>query len=135
MLLQVSFLLISHSIWAISALQCLSCTRKANLTSSEPIINTTRSECATTNDDHSSCSHLLHIQYLEENWNALFEASPSDQLMLPLATRLMTNRTKIWLRRPQIDRTFEIHCFDTQSCDPKAINDIYSQRECRESKM
>jgi hypothetical protein len=128
MLLQVSCILIFHFFWVTSALQCHDCKQTFNLTSSETI-NTNKMGCNLVDTPYSSCSQLLHVQYSEKSASVFFAASPSESPMLPTAARLMINTTMIWLDRLQLDRIFQIFCFDANACSTNAINDTYMQRE------
>ncbi len=133
MLLQVSCILIFHFVWVTSALQCLNCEQTLNLESSETI-NTSRSECKLGEPQQSPCSQLLHVRYSEKSASVSFKAASNELLILPNAARLMTNTTKIWLDKNQMERTFQIFCFDGQACNASAISDIYIQGESEVSR-
>ena len=126
MLWRVIFILTLHFVWITSALQCHNCSQVLNLPSSERV-NTTRPECSLMDAQYSSCSQLLHIRYPEKKASILFEASPSESLILSNAAQMMTNTTMIWLDKIQFDRTFQIFCFDTNACTTDSINNIYVQ--------
>jgi len=73
---------------------------------------------------------LLEIGYTPKRTaSILFEATPSESLVLSNAAKMMTNTTMIWLNKNQFIRTFEIFCFNANACKADTINDIYVEGE------
>jgi hypothetical protein len=131
MLLQATFILTFHFVWTKSDFQCLDCSQTLDMSSSD-IINTNRSECKPVNASYSSCSQLLHVRYSTNNASIVFEASPSESLVLSNAGQIMTNTTMIWLNKIQFDRIFQIFCFNNNTCKPDAISNINREGELGE---
>jgi hypothetical protein len=129
MLLQTIFIFTFPFVCTIADLQCLKCSQTLDITSSETI-DTNRPECSSVNAPYSSCSQLLEIGYAPKGTaSILFEASPSEPLVLSNAAQMMTNTTMIWLDKYQFIRTFQIFCFDNNACKTDSINNIYVQGE------
>jgi hypothetical protein len=131
MLLRAIFILTVYFVWTTSAFQCIDCSQTLDIRSSE-IINTSRSECKPVNASYSSCSQLLHVRYSANTASIVFEASPSESLVLSNAAHIMTNTTMIWLEKIQFDRIFQIFCFNDNTCKPDAISNIYLEGELGE---
>jgi hypothetical protein len=72
---------------------------------------------------------MLHVRYSEKEASVRFEASPSESLVLSNTAQIMTNTTQIWFKDVQIERTFQIFCFNTNACKADAISNIYDEGE------
>ncbi len=131
MLLQTIFIFTFPFVCTISDLQCLKCSQTFNIMLPETI-DTNRPECSSVNATYSSCSQLLDIGYTPTRTaSVLFEASPSESLVLSNAAKMMTNTTMIWLDKYQFIRTFQIFCFNNNACKADTISSIYVEGELR----
>jgi hypothetical protein len=128
MLLRAIFILTVAIACITSDLQCLNCIQTLNLKSSETI-DTTKPKCDLVDAKYSSCSQLLQVRYSEEKASVRFETNPVESLVLSNAAQIMTNTTLIWLNKVQIERIFEIFCFNNNACKADAINNIYHEGE------
>ncbi len=132
MMLRIVFVLTFFCICETLALQCMNCNVELDPRSSESI-NTTLSSCPLVTAQHASCSQLLRERYTgrneEKEMSVKFEPSQEKHLELSNAAQIMTNTTTIWLDQVEIERKFEIICFNSDACTADAIKNIYYGRE------
>ncbi|CAF1407464.1 unnamed protein product [Adineta steineri] len=125
MILQVIFILYLHYICRALSLQCRSCDQKLDLTVSD--INTNISECKFVDAPYASCSQRLHIRYVKNETSVVLRASAEEPLVLTNEAQIMINTTLIWLTKFQLERIFQIDCFDSTQCEKDTINHTYAE--------
>ena len=131
-MLRIIFFLTFFCICETLILQCMNCSETLDPRSSESI-NTILSSCPREPAQHLSCSQLLRERYTgrdeEKQMSAKFEPSPEKYLPLSNAAQIMTNTTTIWLNQVEIERKFELLCYNNDACTTDAIKNIYDGGE------
>ncbi|CAF0816743.1 unnamed protein product [Adineta steineri] len=125
MILQVIFIVYLHYICRALSLQCRSCDQKLDLTVSD--INTNISDCKFVDAPYASCSQRLHVRYTKNETSVVLRASSDEPLLLTNEAQIITNTTLIWLTKFQLERIFQIDCFDSTQCEKDTINHTYAE--------